>query len=457
MEQAKQQQQQHRGFSSFLTPEPAGGSGVSGRQPPMRLTITSTTGCPVELSVHREETAEGLRKLISQKLKLQTDRIKVVHKERHLTAGTLMEQGVTDGSKLTLVPVIETGSASSAREKTVMDTLESLTESEINDFLSGHLPLTLSLGAGAHTMYVQLQLSQKVRELQGNMNSMVQTRVKPQTTQTNNVNLLQSSSEGSSSPPLLLTDSTSFLQSSTQRPRSSFISSTSLAPESSINPSLVRRSQSGCTPPSPLHSTYFHNLPHAATPVCSSKPTGTEPGRLSPAPASTFIGGDVPEHQSKPPGAVIDSVISHSPGVFSGTFSGTLGHCSHGGFSHPRRGIAIILQIINDLLRAACHHQGALLPPLCNYFTPSKDSGSHLTAEEPCRGRNRPLSTQSTENSVGDESQLLHPSEKENKTLHCKMERLQLLMHQRRRRREIRRPLLVHGLARPNQHRRHRS
>ncbi|MEQ2234114.1 hypothetical protein ILYODFUR_028664 [Ilyodon furcidens] len=128
MEQAKQQ---HRGFSSFPTPEPAGGSGVSGRQPPMRLTITSTTGCPVELSVHREETAEGLRKLISQKLKLQTDRIKVVHKERHLTAGTLMEQGVTDGSKLTLVPVIETGSASSAREKTVMDTLESLTESEV--------------------------------------------------------------------------------------------------------------------------------------------------------------------------------------------------------------------------------------------------------------------------------------------------------------------------------------
>lgn len=79
--------------------------------------------------------------------------------------------------------------------------------------------------------------------------------------------------------------------------------------------------------------------------------------------------------------------------------SGTLPSCNHGGISHPRRGIAIILQILNDLLRAACHHQEALLPPLCDDCTASKPSGNHLTAVEPCRGRNRHPPTQSTEGS----------------------------------------------------------
>lgn len=436
MEQPRKQQQP-RGFCSFPASQPAAG------ERPMRLTITSTTGFPVELSVHRGETAEGLRKLISQKLGLQTDKITVVHKERHLSGGTLMEQGVTDGSRLTLVPVIETGSASSTREKTVMDTLESLTESQIDDFLLGRLPLTLSLGAGAHTMYVQLQLSQKVTELQENTDSLVETRRKPQTAQMNNVKLVGSSSQ-TSSLSLLPTHSSSSLQCSTQRPRASGVAS-----ESFTSPSSVRCSRPDCTPPSPSESSH-PSLPHATTPVCSSRPSGSEPGHLSPAPASTFIEEDVSEHRSKPPGAVIDSVVSHSPGVFSGTFSGTLPPCNHGSISHPRRGIAIILQILNDLLRAACHHQEALLPPLCDDCTASKPSGSHLTAEEPCRGRNRPPLTRSTERSAGFDSQLLNSEE--NKTLHCKMERLQLLMHQRRRKRRIRRCLLLQ----PNQRRHHR-
>ncbi|XP_054888499.1 midnolin-like [Poeciliopsis prolifica] len=448
MEQPKTQR---RGFPA---PQPAGG------EPPMRLTVTSTTGCPVELSVQRGETAEGLRKLISQKLGLQTDRITVVHKDSHLTVGTLMEQGVTDGSRLTLVPVIETGSVSSTRERTVMDTLESLTESQIDDFLSGRLPLTLSLGAGAHTMYVQLQLSQEVRGLQGSTDSVVQTRCKPQTAQVKNEDLLETSSARSSlgfassqtsSPPLPSDRSASSLQCSTQRPRTSFISSTSVAPEHCIDPPLVWHSQSDCKPALPLDSTHPPNLPPAATPVSSSRPTSSEPG-----PTSAFMEGDVPALKSQPPGAVIDSVVSHSPGVFSGTFSGTLAPCSHGGISHPRRGIAIILQILNDLLRAACHHQGALLPPLCNECTASNLPGSHLTAQDPCMGRNRQPPTQSTARSGGDESQTLHSSE-ENKTMHCKMERLQLLMHQRRRHRRIRRCSLLHGFAQPNQHRLHRS
>lgn len=164
---------------------------------------------------------------------------------------------------------------------------------QIDDFLLGRLPLTLSLGAGAHTMYVQLQLSQKVRELQENTDSLVETRCKPQTAQMNNVNLFGSSlgfsSSQTSSLSLLPTHSSSSLQCSTQRPRASFSSSTGVASESFINPSSARCSQSECTPPSPSETSHPYSLPHAATPVCSSKPTCSEPGHLSPAPASTFI------------------------------------------------------------------------------------------------------------------------------------------------------------------------
>ena len=50
---------------------------------------------------------------------------------------------------------------------------------------------------------------------------------------------------------------------------------------------------------------------------------------------------------------------SSSPPLFLLLPSGTLAPCSQTGISHPRSGITIILQILNDLLRAACHHQGA--------------------------------------------------------------------------------------------------
>lgn len=58
------------------------GAGVSPGQPTMRLAVTSTTGSPVELTIPRGETVEGLRTHISRRLRLQTDRIVLVHKHR---------------------------------------------------------------------------------------------------------------------------------------------------------------------------------------------------------------------------------------------------------------------------------------------------------------------------------------------------------------------------------------
>lgn len=131
--------EQQRGLCSFtLGSSTRCGSEVSG-QPTIRLSITSTTGSPVELTVPRGETVAGLRTHISKELRLQTDRIVLLHRHkwvfiyaesstlftvsqlnrflltsywvcvRQLTAGRLLDLGVTDGSTLILLPVIEAG------------------------------------------------------------------------------------------------------------------------------------------------------------------------------------------------------------------------------------------------------------------------------------------------------------------------------------------------------------
>ncbi|KAM9322026.1 midnolin-like [Pholidichthys leucotaenia] len=438
----QQQQQQQRG--------PCAG------QTFMRVSVTSTTGSPVELTVPGGETVEGLRTRISQKVNLQTDRIALLHKDRRLTSGKLLDHGVTDGSRLTLVPVIEAGLCSAARaDRTIMDVLESLSEVQcflsvlqINGFLSGYSPLTINLGLGAHTMYVQLQLSaQDVEELRQEKNSNCPRSSEINTHSASELNSTPITGSTTSpalktSPPALNSPDTPSYQLNSQRPRTCF-KSAGLAPHPSSNvhnalsvqphasPRLV---SSPSLPSCPLQGT---------TPVCSRGPTSSTSGPPSPRPASTFtesnVDGTSPADHSKQPGAVIQSFVKHSPGVFSGTFSGTLAPCSHSSISHPRHGISIILQILNDLLSAAYHHQGtsAVLP---RHACPASVSPL-LTAEEPSRTRTRPAGTKKTENPVRaavDENLRLRSSTEENQTLHCKLEHLQLLMHQKRLRRRTR-------------------
>ncbi|XP_037537265.1 midnolin-like [Nematolebias whitei] len=409
---------EQQGFTSLQS---AGEAGPCISQSSMSLSITSTTGGPVEITVPRGETVDSLRTRISQKLSLQTDRMVLVHKDRLLTAGTLVHQGVRDGSRLTLVPATETGSMSlNGKERTMMDTLASLTETQIDDFLSGHSPLTLSLGTGAHTMCVQLQLSQDAKRMHEDE--------EPQTGQpTSDSSSSRFFTPQSSSPPSLSTPSP---QRSSHRPRTSFSSSKSVPPVSCPSPVLCSRS---AHPPPFPHFIY-------PAPVCSDRPTSSITDPLSPAAASTATEADVNEHLSKQPGAVIESFVKHSPGVFSGTFSGTLAPCRHSDVSRPRRGTAIILQILNDLLRAAYHHQEVLtLPPLHHCVS----SDPQVKAEEPCRARNRPPPSQRT-GLGGAEGQLLPPPSEENKSLQSKLKRLQLLMHQQRLRRWTRRRSRLH-------------
>eukprot|EP00064_Thunnus_orientalis_P012808 superscaffoldBa00002008_g12844 len=304
----------------------------------MRLSITSTTGSPVELTVPRGETVEGLRTRISQKLRLQTDKIVLLHKDRQLTAGKLLDLGVANGSKLTLVPVIEAGLVcSTARaERTMMDVLESLTEVQISDFLSGRSPLTINLGIGAHMMYVQLQLSaqdvvelQQDRDSRARSSSKLQTRLPAEASACSSTNTTDSTTTSPtsqiSSPAPDTPDSTFPVQLSTQRPTTvpavnchHHSSSHHSCPPCSTQTSATILSTSSLSSCSPHPS----SPRQATTPVCTPGPS---PGPPSPVPASTFKESNVNSSSTadlcKQPGAVIESFVSHSPGVFSGTFS----------------------------------------------------------------------------------------------------------------------------------------
>ncbi|KAM6948329.1 midnolin-B-like [Aplochiton taeniatus] len=440
------------------------GSQVCGSyDPPMHLSISTTTGCQFELCVPFGETVEGLRRRLSQKLRVSRDRIALLHKDRQLMEGKLVDQGVADESKLTLVPTIEAGLMSQPpkTEKTMMQALDNLTEAQVSDFLSGRSPLTLALGVGAHMMYVQLQLAspsalgqQQQQQPQTEARSRSDGRVlsgavdstarpcPPNAPPTTKLHAQLPASPRSPPPPSnkipVICRHPQFSPPTSCTPEAQRItpcSSLTSSPELPA-PSLPSRSaphRSSLFPTAPFHSSY---------PPCSS------PGPQSPAPAATFPGGEhqtpSPAKQSTEPGAVIESFVNHCPGVFSGTFSGTLPTVNQSAISHPRRGITTILQILNDLLSATRHHQGA--PPSLSQLhcpTPSPPAGPQLTPKTPYKATSEPLMIGKPEpkqlNKPAGDGSCSQRSPEENLALRSKLDRLHFLMHQRRLRRRARR------------------
>lgn len=123
------------------------------------ITVAPTTGGRFEISVQKNIAIENLKKVISKKLKVPKERILLLHKDRQLRDGSLHENSIAHGSTLTLLPSVETGLLSQRPEQGVMQALESLNDSQVNDFLSGKAPLNLTMRLGDHMMLIQLQLS----------------------------------------------------------------------------------------------------------------------------------------------------------------------------------------------------------------------------------------------------------------------------------------------------------
>ncbi|XP_061551161.1 midnolin-like isoform X2 [Phycodurus eques] len=392
----------------------------------MRLFVgSSSIGGPLELVVPRGETVDGLRTRLSRQLNMHTDRIVLLHKDKQLTAGKLLEQGVADGSRLTLqVPAaVEAGLSvslkkkkththtqrkhvstlflvalgfiiiwvnhfplqrSSARAERIVDVLERLADCEISDFLSGRSPLAIKLGMGAHTMHVQLQLSpQDVAKLQ-----------------------LEKAPEAISSPPTKVNMGQS---------------------ASSCSPTRTFTTSAASSPPTANSAGSMQFEPQAVpstTPVCYNDSIAAS---QSPLPASTFkeCFHSSTVERIKQPGAVIESFVKHSQGVFSGTFSGTLAPCSQSGVSRRARSIVIILKILDDLLRAASNHQGAP-SSLCPALDPPAQEHKHKQNTNPAS------------EAPAEEAQQFLTNSEENQTLHCKLKHLQSLMVRRRHHRRTR-------------------
>ncbi|XP_046956746.1 midnolin isoform X4 [Lynx rufus] len=386
--------------------------GPAAEAAPMSLAIHSTTGTRYELSVPPDETVEGLRKRLSQRLKVPKERLALLHKDTRLSSGKLQEFGVGDGSKLTLVPTVEAGlmSQASRPEQSVMQALESLTETQVSDFLSGRSPLTLALRVGDHMMFVQLQLAAQHTPLQHR-------------------HVLAAAAAAAAAArggP-----SVTAPVSSPCRP----VSSAARVPPVSSSPAPAS--------PSPVTAGSFRSHSAATCPEMDcSPPAGAGSLASTPGGSPASTPGGSPASRSRKPGAVIESFVNHAPGVFSGTFSGTLHPNCQDSSGRPRRDIGTILQILNDLLSATRHYQG--MPPSLTQLrchaqcapaspapdlTPKTTSCEKLAAAAPAS-----LSQARTCKPLGDRLR-----QTENRATRCKVERLQLLLQQKRLRRKARR------------------
>ncbi|MFT7818765.1 midnolin-like isoform X1 [Arapaima gigas] len=386
--------------ASSCTRREAPTCGAVPRDPPMNVIVRSTTGTSFDLCVARDETVDGLKRRLAQRLKVPKERLTLLHRDTRLSSGKLQDLGVTDGSKLTLVPTVEAGlmSQSSRPEQTVIQALESLTETQVSDFLSGRSPLTLALRVGDHMMFVQLQLAaQQVGGVQQQ-----QAHQRP--------NVAQGGSTGAGIV--------------TKAPQRSHLRRGPPSPHQA--PPLHSSSQ--------LHSQVLPGVqipsPTASCPQGSCSMTSSAPGTT-------------PSARFRKPGAVIESFVSHAPGIFSGTFSGTLHPSCQDSSGRPRRDISTILQILNDLLSATRHCQG--VPPSLTQLRCRSASSPPPFPPPPPATPTAGLASPHPQVQCQSQIHVCNPSvgdglrQTENRATRCKVERLQLLMQQRRLRRKARR------------------
>ncbi|XP_059847127.1 midnolin [Hypanus sabinus] len=399
-------------------------------EPSMRVVINTTTGAQYDLSVPVDETVEGLKRRLSQRLKVAKERLVLLHKETRLNSGKLQDHGITEGSKLTLVPTVEAGlmSQASRPEQSVMQALESLTETQVNDFLSGRSPLTLALRVGDHMMFVQLQLAAQQAGSQLQHRHVIASR---------------ESSGGAPAPSFASTQG--LHRQAVGASSCNHIAACQQAMAASPAPAATTTCFSTARPPSVTAGSFRSHGASASTASHNIAASSCTEGDCSTRNTSPTASG-----KSRKPGAIIESFVNHAPGVFSGTFSGTLHPNCQDSTGRPRRDITTILQILNDLLSATRHYQGmphslaqlrcqtqcAPSPPSPSPPSPScsNKTTSEDTAQQPLHSLVQCQSQIRMCKSNGDRLR-----QTENRATRCKVERLQLLMQQKRMRRKARR------------------
>ncbi|GFS94927.1 midnolin-A [Nephila pilipes] len=124
-----------------------------------RVFVQPTTGGRIELRMPPDTSVTTLKSAVAKKLKMSKDKIVLLHRNKQLKEGSLLDNNILEGSKLTLLPTVETGITTQSPERCVMQALETLDDSQVENFLAGRSPLNLSMRLGEHLVFVHLQLT----------------------------------------------------------------------------------------------------------------------------------------------------------------------------------------------------------------------------------------------------------------------------------------------------------
>uniref|UniRef100_A0A8D8Y9D9 Midnolin-A n=1 Tax=Cacopsylla melanoneura TaxID=428564 RepID=A0A8D8Y9D9_9HEMI len=496
----------------------------STKSPTILISVTPTTGGQFEIPVLKSDTIENVKKIISKKLKVPRDRICLLHRERQLRDGsTVQENQLVEGSRLTLLPSVETGLLAQRPEQSVMQALESLNDSQVNDFLSGKAPLNLTMRLGDHMMLIQLQLStispstsrrsatstasssSSSSSLSSSSSSSsssspkkspckvhssstvdipIETAAMATTTSVcsseppsaaalksqtssmvDNIRSVPSSSSSltttststsvplcknvpckcgstSTTKPLLdtraLAEASRNLTQTLKQLSSEVLTSKSDTKEESSSPSSACSSPSSSVPSSPTHTTSEHSL-SSPSPSTSTSSTSCHSARESTSSSTSSTSSSSSSNSKRRQGAIIESMHHHGKGVYSGTFSGTLNPALQDKFGRPKRDISTIIHILNDLLCATPQYRAA------------RSSASHATSvldmgpasiDSAASASAAPIKSTS-DISTNTDVKMLNSSSPadslENQATRDKMERLRVVMEERRERRRAKR------------------
>ncbi|NXB57061.1 MIDNB protein, partial [Struthidea cinerea] len=347
-----------------------------------------------------------------------------------LSSGKLQDLGVVEGSKLTLVPTVEAGlmSQASRPEQSVMQALESLTETQVNDFLSGRSPLTLALRVGDHMMFVQLQLAAQQSTGQLQHRHLIASRGEAGASASPHCRTLHGASgSGFARIPVVPTCQ----QSPAPSP----------APAAPAPPMYCNAPHAAPVTAGMFrsHGASTQTVNSSVVSSCSEADPTFPPSQVDCGSRSSSSPGSspAPSARSRKPGAVIESFVNHAPG-------GTLHPNCQDSSGRPRRDIGTILQILNDLLSATRHYQGmpqSLTQLRCQTQccdgdpAPQERAVGHWGPAWCCDGH--PVFGMSKGLCHGGLRDRLRQTE--NRATRCKVERLQLLLQQKRLRRKARR------------------
>jgi len=97
--------------------------------------VAPFTGGPFSVQVSRKDSVEDFKKVVAKRLKVLKDRICLLYRDSQLSEGSLEDNCVVDGSRITLLPRTETGLLAQRPEQSVMQALESLSDSQVRQSL----------------------------------------------------------------------------------------------------------------------------------------------------------------------------------------------------------------------------------------------------------------------------------------------------------------------------------